>query len=797
MDSRAIETLEFNAVRGMVAEFAASELGREMIVEQEVSTSPEVVCSQYELVREMMSAISWRQTFPMDSVSDIRPALKAVRPEHAYLEPVDLLRVDRLLKATARVKNFFRSFREDFPLLHSVAERCESVPEFENSVATALTPKGEVSDNATPDLAEIRQAMADISRKIERMFEKMIRSSDTRDFLQETYVTERKGRKVLPVKTDCRSRIPGIVHDVSISGGTVFVEPMAVVGLSNELTELEAREKEEIRRILLSLSQHLRRNLDAVMTDVEVMAQTDMLYAKARFAKRYRCAIPTVSKDGPLSIEKGRHPLLLKTQEDKCVPLNVSLRSSDKVVVISGPNAGGKTTAAKTIAVLCLMAQTSTPVPAGADSVLPVFHRFFADIGDYQDISLGVSTFTSHLGEIKRILETVRQGSLVVLDELGTATDPSEGAVLAEAVLEGLTKRGALTVVTSHLPSLKTLGMRREWARSASMGLDPTTEKPSFILSMDVPGESSGLTIARQLGIPFSVIERAYALMSRQERDLSEAIEVVTREKGKLLNASKQLEEDRGKLEEEKSRYARLMQSLEAEKAKLQLEKLKFRQDVLAEKRKIVRDARDRVEKLIARLPSRKQLAATRKELEAEHHQIEEENRETQKEMEKLTAAPGRELALEEIREGTVAWARNLRQAGTVKAIYPGKRKVDLVVDGVVFNVDADQLAECPEEEVSPTGAGGKTSVPRKELFSNELNLIGERVEKAIGLLDRFINDASLCGVNQIRVVHGYGTGALRKGIWDFLGSHPLVEGFRPEDETGGEGGAVTIVRLK
>ena len=781
----------------MVAEFAACELGRELIRNEEPTAIPELVGSQYELVNEMMNAISRPQTLPMEAVEDVRGSLHAARPSGTYLAPYQLLHVDRLLKVGSSLKRFFHHFREDFPKLHCLSDPFDPVSEFQTAVEKAVTRDGEIHDNATPELARIRGEMRSLSHRIESVFERMLRSPETRPFLQEAYVTERKGRKVLPVKSDFRPHVPGIVHDVSISGGTVFVEPMAVVGLSNELTELAAKEEDEIRRILLALTEHLRREFAAVLADVEIVARLDMLYGKARFAERYKCAIPGISKDGSLAIENGRHPLLLKSHERACVPLNVSLRPSDTVLVISGPNAGGKTTAAKTIAALCLMAQTATPLPAGPNTVLPVFSAFFADIGDYQDISRGVSTFTSHVGEVKRILDNVRPGSLVVLDELGTATDPVEGAVLAEAILAELTERTARTIVTSHLPSLKNLHLTRTWARPASMGLDPETEKPNFILSMDVPGESSGLTIARQLGIPENVIARAYSLMSDQQRDFTHALEAVTREKGRIQKTSRDLQQERREVTQEKIRYEELLRAVEADKAKLKLEKLKFRQDLLSERKKILREAKGRVERMIAQLPSRKELVRSRKILEEEVRELEEETQQTAEAIEKATAIPRRDLSLEEIREGMVVYARNLRQAGSVKAVYPARNKVDLIVDGMLFNVDADQLAEHLGEETHRPTFSGKTSAPKKDLPATELNLVGERVEKAIALLDRFLNDASLSRVDQVRVIHGYGTGALRKGVREFLTSHPLVDGFRAEDDSEPQGGAVTLVRLK
>ncbi len=797
MDSRALEILEFDLVKEMVGEFVTSDMGRERIRQQAVATSAEAIDGDYQLVREMMDAVSWREPLPMEGLWDIRPQLKAIRPGGSYLSPPDFLKVSRLLESVSRVRRFFHFFGEDFPRLHRLTEQCEPIPEFEEAVGKALTPDGEVAGNASAELAETRAAIATASRKIEAVFEKMIRSPDMREFLQEGYVTERKGRRVLPVKSDCRSHIPGIVHDVSISGGTVFIEPLRVVGLSNELVDLRAREEEEIRRILLSLGDCLRRHLQPAWTNVETAAKVDALYGKARFAERYKCSIPGISSGGVLRIENGRHPLLVKSQEDHCVPLNVSLASSDSALVISGPNAGGKTTAAKTIAVLCLMAQTSTPVPASPNSTLPIFSGFFADIGDYQDISLGLSTFTSHLGEIRRILENVVAGSLVILDELGTATDPAEGEALAEAILEELVRKKALTVVTSHLPSLKTLGTTTEWARSASMGLDSQTEKPNFLLSMDVPGESSGLTIASQLGIPRAIIRRAFSLMSRQQRDLNRALESVRKEKRKLARASEELADARQKVEEEKRRSAELQESLNAETTKLRLQKLQFQQEVLAEKGKILREARTRVEKMIARLPSRRHLAEARKKLEEEDRQRQADVREVNCALDKQTLSPGRELLLGEIRKGMLVWSPTLRQAGRVKAVYPRKRKVDLVTDGVVFNVDADRLAEWGEEEMQAEPVPQRERRLRKVMSSIELNLIGQRVEKAIGLVDRFLNDASLSGVEEVRIIHGYGTGALRRGVREYLGSHPLVDGFRSENPEEGEESAVTTVKLK
>lgn len=797
MDSRAFSVLEFDQVKDMVAQFAASDMGRELIRNEEPTAVPELIRSHYELVNEMMNAVSWRQTLPMEGVEDPRGSLHAARPTGTYLAPHQLLHVDRLLKVGGSLKRFFHSFPDDFPKLHRLTDSFDPVSEFQAAVEKAITRDGEIHDNATPELARIRGEMRSVSHRIEIAFERMLRSPETRQFLQESYVTERKGRKVLPVKSDFRSHVPGIVHDVSISGGTVFVEPMAVVGLSNELTELAAQEEDEIRRILLSLTDCLRKHLDAVLANVEIIARLDMLYGKARFAQRYKCAIPGISTDGSLTIENGRHPLLLKSHESNCVPLNVSLRPSDTVLVISGPNAGGKTTAAKTIAALCLMAQTATPLPAGSNTALPLFSAFFADIGDYQDISRGVSTFTSHVGEVKRVLDNVRPGSLVVLDELGTATDPVEGAVLAEAILEELTERTARTIVTSHLPSLKSLHLTRSWARSASVGLNPETEKPNFTLSMDVPGESSGLTIARQLGIPENIIARAYSLMSDQQRDFTHALESVTTEKGKVQKASRELQQERREVMQAKSRYEELLRAMDADKAKLKLEKLKFRQDVQSEKKKILRAAKSRVEKMIAQLPSRKELVRSRKILEEEVRQLEEESQQTAEAIEKATTVPRRDLPLDEIREGMVVYARNLRQAGTVKAVYPTRNKVDLMVDGMLFNVDADQLAEHLGEETHRPTFSGKTSTPRKDLPATELNLVGERVEKAIALLDRFLNDASLSRIEQVRVIHGYGTGALRKGVREFLTGHPLVDGFRAEDESEPQGGAVTIVRMK
>ncbi|MBN1918231.1 MAG: hypothetical protein JW889_10000, partial [Verrucomicrobia bacterium] len=599
---RTLEVLEFDRVREAVGACTASDLGRALITTAPVRTTSVEVKLDYERVAEMLALFEAGDRPPMDGLSDVRPLLDRITSQGTFLEPQECVKVADLQHGGIILRQFVEKRRGQLPRLWTVVEPFESLPEFERECDRVFEIDASIKDTASPLLAEIRAEQRDVTAKIAKVLDHYLRSPKTQIYLQERFITQRNNRTVLPVKIDYKHKVPGIVHDYSISEETAFVEPLEVVELSNRLLDLGKEEKKEIRRILLGLADLLRRDMGTVRDNVDICAQLDAAYGKAEFAVRYGCAIPHVVGSGGLKVIGGRHPLLLFSMGERCVPLSIELRESDRALVVSGPNAGGKTTAVKTIGVLALMVQCSIPVPADGESVFPVFSGFFADIGDYQDLTGGVSTFTSHLNEVKRILDQAKEDSLIILDELGTATDPSEGALLAQAILEETAAHGALALVTSHLHELKTLDRRCGWARTASFSLDPDTERPTYMLSMDVPGESNALKIARMIGLPQAIIERSLGLMSPEERELKDVLGSMKAEEERLRRERALVEEERRAAAVEHARIRGQLAQMQNEVAKIKTEALVARREALEERRRIVRDGRKQVEKMVAKL---------------------------------------------------------------------------------------------------------------------------------------------------------------------------------------------------
>ncbi len=798
MDAHALEILEFNKLKNIVGSFAVSNLGRNLIENIPISDSSDEIRYQFDLAREMIGIFESIHSLPVDGITDIRGPVEKIKPLDSYLEPNEFLKIYDLLTAVKNLRYFFSTNEKNYPLLFDIAQYLEPIPDYQKQVGKIFNIEAEIKDSASPNLQQIRIEKRETSQKIEDSLTKFIHSPKTRLFLQDIFITQRNNRNVLPIKVEYKNQVPGIIHDYSITGETAFIEPLNIVELSNELIDLNLEEQKEIRRILTALANILRENYEILSKNIDIVAQLDMIYAKANFAIQHKCSIPSVDVGNSLRIENGKHPLLLISLKEKCVPLNLHLKEDDHALIISGPNAGGKTTAAKTVGILSLMVQSSIPIPADSSSIFPVFTDFFADIGDEQNLTEGISTFSSHLRQVKYILEKASEKSLIILDELGTATDPSEGSLLARAILEELAARNTLTFVTSHLPALKTLDRTYNWVRTASFTLDPETERPNFVLSMDIPGDSNALKVAKLLGIPGKIIDRSYSLMSREERELKSIIDSMKKERQKLKKTTKEIEGQKALIEKSRKRYYALIDSLEAEKRKLKENYLREKENALREREKIINEARKQVEKMIAHLPSRADILRAKKDLKAEAEKIGAETEETKKKLKKLRMTATKQLKIEDIKPGMSVWIKNLDEKGVIKQVSRNKKQVSVIINKVEFKVKIDELESIEAEELkkSKPPRRGTVSTPSKVLSRNEINLVGNKVEDAIRKLDKYIDDAILAGFDKIKIIHGYGTGALRDGIRKFLKSHPQIKKYRDGDQYEGET-AVTIASLK
>ena len=797
MDAHTRKLLELDELKKIVTAHALCDLGRRRIDESPLLTSRKEIVREYDKVAEMLLVFSSEGHFPTEGITDVEELVDRVAVANSFLNPEEYLQLFNFFSAVTNIKSLFEELKQAYPLLYELTRVLVPMPSFKRMVRDTFTPDAEVKDDATDELKEIRSRKKELSKRIDSALEKYLYDPSRNVMLQENFITERNYRKVLPVKVEYKRHVRGIVHAYSITEETAFIEPMEVVEMSNELTDIIVEEQKEIRRILTEIGDLLREKMEPLRLDIDVLSEIDSLYARADYARNHKCSIPEVNDTGEVLIEEGRHPLLTEALGKKCIPLNMTLAAKDRALIISGPNAGGKTTAVKTVGIFGLMVQSAIPLPAKPTSSFPVFTDFFADIGDEQSLSEGISTFSSHIKQIKVIVENAPENSLVILDELGTGTDPAEGALLAQAILEELAARSATVLVTSHLTSLKTLDQTKEWARTASFSLDPDTEAPNFLMVMDVAGESNALKIARLLGLPKSLVDRAYELMSPEERQLKSVVESVKNERSRLEKLRKEAQKEKKEIARSRERYYRLIDELEIEKSNLREFKLKERKEAALEKKKMIAEAKKKIERLIANLPSKEEIIRARETVVREQEELTEEIAGIDRKLRRDSPKRGKPARASDLKPGTTVYIETLHGFGTVQRVNESRGKVDVTVDNLAFNVDIAEVY-VPEHEIeAPPAPEVRTRqvTPAKRVATNELNLIGKRVDVSLEELDKFIDDALMSGFDTIRIIHGIGTGALRTAVRQHLKSHPRIKSFRSGDVYEGHH-AVTIAEV-
>lgn len=772
--------LEFDKIRELVANQCVSDLGRRRMAEAHPQTDQGEIAREIELVREMMSLFDRRREPPVHTLRDVAGHIARVARERSVLEPVELLDVKEFLQTAQYVRNFFHSEAVGVPRLAELAQALEPLPALQRSIDEKIAPDGTVRDTASENLRLLRREIFSCEQRIQSVLQRMIRELSESGDLQDTFYTLRNNRYVLPVKTSNRNRVPGLIHDSSNTGETVFIEPYAILEDSNRLSELRVKEREEIYRILLRVAGHMRDELPALQMNLVILAELDYIYGRARFGAVHGCSFPHLDAPGrPLRLVEAHHPLLRVASPETSRPLSLRLEPQNKVLVITGPNAGGKTTALKTIGLTVLMVQCAIPVPADPRSVVPVFSDVLADIGDEQSVLEGVSTFSAHMQRIARILSQAGRASLVLLDELGTATDPAEGGALAVAILERLADAAGLTVVSTHLAVLKNWAAEHPGGRNASFRLSATDRKPTFQLVLDLPGISEALVIAEQVGLPAAIIERARALrpqvehdatalllsLQAKEEELQRELEKVTREKEELAVQWTMIEEARKELDEMRRRLKR---------------------DMLAEKEAFLREEKAKIEELIARQPSKRELAAAREELKEKINQVE-------KEHSSLTPAPVVDPST--LAEGQRVRVASLHASGQILRIDRKRNKITVAIGGKEIQVSFHDIESIESQDQEAAGSSRVVYSLRTEAnFSIDLH--GQRVEDAIAKLEKFIDSAYAHGLPYVKIIHGHGTGRLRKAIEKFLDEHPCVE-KRRVGLPGEGGGAVTIAEFK
>ncbi len=790
------QTLEYPKILERLARHADFSAGAELALHLEPYPDLHSAREALRLTREARTLLNQRPDFNLGGISDIRPHVE--RAVHgALLDPPTLLDIRATLEGAERVQHNLTRLSESLPGLADIAARIVPLPHIPQAIARVLDDRGEVRDDASPELARIRAALRVTQERIQERLRRLIADGDTARHLQEAVITRREGRFVVPVKAESRGHIPGVVHDRSASGATLFVEPLAVVEMNNALRELKLAEEEEIYRLLAELTRHVAHAALPITHSLEALAELDLTLAKARYAETLLATEPElvpIPAEAPaprgdnlhpgtvVHLPGARHPLL---DPRKVVPVNLIYDEQTHILIITGPNTGGKTVSLKTLGLLTLMAQAGMHIPADEGARLSFFEHVYADIGDEQSIEQSLSTFSGHLANILSFLNQLDHRDLVVLDELGAGTDPTEGAALAQALLEYLRQKRVTAAVATHYPELKLYAHETPGVTNAAMEFDVDTLAPTYRLEIGLPGRSNAFAIAQRLGMPASILRAAQSQISGQARRVEDMLDDLH---------SLRLEAAR---ERDALRDAR--REMEARAAELQARLAAFEE----ERRNLLKQAADQARQELETL--REEVRRIRTKLErtpwATTPEMREEIRAIATETEQLAehipdvpppaAAPAEDAGPPRV--GDTVRLRNLNAEGELLAIADTMAQVKL--GAARMRVPLDQIELVARATPAASGTGPSPLGTRAPSPGLQLDLRGLLVEDALARLDRYLDNAARAGLPWVRIVHGKGTGALRRAVRHFLEEHPLVVSFESAREAEGGDGA-TIAHL-
>jgi DNA mismatch repair protein MutS2 len=785
MEKHVLKVLEFDKIVDRLAEQAASTLGRERALALIPMTNVEAIRKMQDETSEAVGVLRFHGSIPLGGISDIRPIVRKAELQ-SMLQPLELLDIAHTLASGRRLRSFLVKQKEQYPLLGQMADNMTTFEHIEKTIERCIGAGGEVVDSASPALSRIR---SDLKTKHSRILDKlnsMIQSSQYRTAIQEPVITQREDRYCIPVKVEYRAQVRGIVHDASASGATVFVEPEQTVELGNDMKRLAVQEREEVERILKDLSSQVGTAAPDILTTMEALAHVDFVAAKAKLSIAQDAAAPLLNHNGWLRLVQARHPLL----SGDVVPIDVELGRKFRALLITGPNTGGKTVTLKTIGLLTIMAQSGLHVPASAGTEIAVFKQLFADIGDEQSIEQSLSTFSSHIRNIVHVLKTLQPNALVLFDEIGAGTDPGEGAALAKAILEFILDRGARVVATTHYGELKEFAFVREGVQNASVEFDIQTLRPTYRLMVGVPGSSNAFAIASRLGMPDDVITRAESSIVGREDGTDEVIRRIE-ESHRAAQEDRRLAKNAADdAESLRKRYEEQLRKLESARARVE-EEVRLRGKQIAEK------YTRRFEHALAQLS---EVPKQGREAEAIKQDIRQAIKEVRREVVQAPEPEEEEPPAEEaaFHKGDQVKVVSLNQEGILtEAISDGQATV--VIGAMKVTVPVSSLRPGTGKKISekrPEPTGISVTLTKAMNVSPEIMLRAQRVEEALYDLDRYIDEAQAAGLQQVRVIHGKGTGAMRKAVWQYLTNHPSVDSYRLGEQAEGGSGA-TVVKLK
>lgn len=792
MNEKTLRVLEFNKIKELLIDKCESGLGKDLASK----INPIIELSEIDLLQqeteEALSLIIKRGNPPLYGIHSISYEIKRVEIG-GVLNPASLIKVSDSLRVSRGLKNYIKETKADkvpnHPIIEELVESLRVYKNIEDEINNAIINENEISDNASSTLRNIRRQIASKNDAIRDKLNSIINSQTNKKYLQDSIVTMREGRYVIPVKQENRSSVPGLIHDMSSSGATVFIEPMAVVELNNQLRELEIKEQEEIERILMELSKLVESESEPMGNNEKILKHLDFIFAKGKLALEMNATRPILNDKGYINIKKGRHPLL---QVKRVVPIDVYLGRDFNSLIITGPNTGGKTVTLKTVGLFTLMAQAGLHIPADYNSEIAVFNQVFADIGDEQSIEQSLSTFSSHMTNIVNILKKIEYNSLVLFDELGAGTDPTEGAALAMSILDHLLKKDIRTIATTHYSQLKIYALTTESVKNASVEFNVETLSPTYRLLIGVPGKSNAFEISKRLGLPQFIIDSAKDLISKENVEFEDVLQAMEKDR-------KSIEEDKIEAERLRLEIEQLRSELSSEKDKTKDMREKIIQKAREEARAILRNAKAEADLVVSEIRS------ISNEIEKEHNKKLQEAQDLLKEnLNKVESDLSKDIFKvksnkppKNLKIGESVEVLSLNQIGTVSSKPNEKGYLTVQVGIMKVNVHVSTLRRVASQDMDKSTIKAKAIIGSKsKTIKNEIDLRGKNIEEAILDIDKYLDDSYIANLKEVYIIHGKGTGTLRNGVKSYLRGHKHVKSYRSGKY--GEGGdGVTVVEIK
>lgn len=790
MNNKSLSTLEYNKIISRLVSFACSDGAKQVLHKLEPMTDIDKINTALDYTNDALTRVYQKGSVDFSRIKDIRGSIARLKVGSS-LNALELLNISMLLECAARIKGYYEQRADS---IQPLIDMLDPVTLLNNAIKKCIISEDEISDDASANLRSIRRQKNIAADRIHTELNKILNSPSTRTYLQDYVITTRQGRFCLPVKAEYKSLMPGMVHDQSSTGSTVFIEPAAVVKLNNDIRELELKEQAEIEVILADLSAKAAEYTDSLLSDYEILTNLDCIFAKALLSRHFNCSRPVMNNKGIVNIKKGRHPLI---DPHTVVPIDIYLGTDFNLLIITGPNTGGKTVSLKTVGLLTLMAQAGLNIPALEHSDIAVFDNIFADIGDEQSIEQSLSTFSSHMTNTVDILKKADSNSLILFDEIGAGTDPTEGAALAIAILDSLHRRNITTMATTHYSEIKMYALTTDGVENACCEFDVQSLRPTYRLLIGVPGKSNAFAISKKLGLSDNIINDASRRLDSEDIKFEDLVT-------DLEQSRVTIEREREELNEYKAQIAQLKSELTKKTERLDERTDNIIRKANEEAARILKDAKEYADKTINAMNKH---GMTVKELEKHRSAIREK---MNKRQEKLKIEPANNISehkahdISEFKVGMHVKVLTMNVIGTVSQIHKNKNQVTVLVGSLSTKMDIKNLAilkgykDPAETSSKPKGAGGsgKIKMSKSSSVSSEINLLGYTVDEAIAVLDKYLDDAYIARIPQVRIVHGKGTGALRSGITSYLHGVPYIKEFRlGQIGEGAEG--VTIVTFK